>query len=100
MNEPGKIRGNAFTCKTVEHALLALQHELIKEDSRLSRLEMKRGNCNIYRMGHYLKALTSCTEPNPKTLQTLRHLIATAFCEGFGPRERVLKAIDEILTSV
>ena len=95
MNEPGKIRGNAFVCKSVDWTIQALTHELIKEDTRLCKLESKRGNVNIYRMGHYLEALNSVTEPKPTSMAELSTRISKAFCEGFGPRERVLKAIHE-----
>lgn len=93
----GKIRGNAFPCTTVENTILALRHELIADDKRLYERESKRGLGNPYRLAHYMKALGVCTDPKPKTLAELRQLIATAFCEGFGPRTRVLRAIDEVL---
>lgn len=89
MAKPNCIRGNAFACVSVEHTLLALQHELIKEDKKLSRRDG-----NIYRLGHYLAALEKCSSPSPTSMTELTARIKRNFCEGFGPRERVLKAIN------
>lgn len=89
MTKPNSIRGNAFACDTVEHTLLALHHELIKEDLKLTKRDG-----SIYRLGHYLTALEKCSSPSPTSMTELTARIKRNFCEGFGPRERVLKAIN------
>ncbi len=74
---------------------LALTHELVQYDERLSRRESKRGRPNIYRLGHYLAATQRaedfCNE-NGGTREALIRALRLHF-DGLPPVDKILRKI-------
>lgn len=70
--------------------------------ANLTQWDMKQRDSNIYRLGHFLKALEKAergidlSKDDPETLNKFKKALTREF-EDFPPRRKTLKAIDKFL---
>ena len=94
---------------SVESFLLVLSGLLTQQDMRDSAREKKRpgGQENIYRLGHYMRALSNVrsamkgreSSSDPKDLEALKAAAAKAFSPEFPPLKALVKAVDSFLAT-
>ncbi len=96
---------------TVCNFMAVLSSKLTQHDVKESAREMKRGNANIYRLGHLLEAKQKVEAdvarvvPNcdvtvtPEIAATIKRSLNTRFNPGFPPIRNVEKQLDAFLAS-
>ncbi|NBR00428.1 MAG: hypothetical protein EBT79_10715 [Actinobacteria bacterium] len=82
---------------------------LTQQDMRESAREQKRpgGRVNIYRLGHYLKALDAVrasvkgleSSADPKDLEALKAAASKAFLPDFPPLKALIRAVDNTIAT-